>query len=127
MPRKAIALLSAMLLFGCSSPAINQCEQYLLSNIKAPSSYKRVASSGTAVPFENPKYYFLKIDYDALNSYGVAVRETQFCVFPFKDGGPDTSKPVNFDRTNSEAAAAAVEDAVRADNFDRSEGRPKGP
>lgn len=105
MLKLAIPLL--VLTAGCvkPTPEFEQCERYIKARLKAPSSYKLINESGSWVPFDKRERYVLSIEYDAQNSYGVMLRDTQVCIFPGKDGQPDTSQYIDF------------EEAIRTDPY----------
>ncbi len=113
IPRGLLSLLAVYGLAGCGDrPEISQCEQYVLGKLKAPSTYKRIAASGMGVPYPKPKQYTVTVEYDAANSFGVPIRETQVCVFPLSGDRPDTSKYIDFDgvfRRSAQDAANEIE------------------
>ena len=109
----ALCLL-AIALSGCfERQEIQQCESYAIAKLKAPSTYKRIDASGAPTPQDRPTEYTVTVSYDAANLYGVPIRETQVCVFPLKNGEPDTSKHIDFDARFESAAKAAVEKIER--------------
>lgn len=114
---------------GCAKPTpeFEQCERYIKAQLKAPSSYKLIKQSGSWVPFDKRDRYVLSVEYDAQNSYGAMLRDTQVCIFPNKDGQPDTSQYIDFDAALAtdpyfediadramEEAESAVEQAVES-------------
>ncbi len=62
--------LLAFALAGCNS-SLAKCDEAIKSQLKSPSSYKRISSDGSGP--------LIKIQYDAENSYGVALREKATC------------------------------------------------
>lgn len=112
-----------LLLAGCDQPEVKQCEDFILSKLRSPSTYKRIESSGIQVPYNNPDRYTVRVTYDAANAYGTPVREEQLCVFGLKDGKPDTSKHYDFDEdlegkgyTSADVDRAAESALSAADN-----------
>lgn len=120
MLKLALPLIIAVA--GCVKPPaeFEQCERYIKSRLKAPSSYKLIGETGSWVPYDKRERYVLSIEYDAQNSYGVMLRDTQICIFPGKDGKPDTSQYIDFEqawRTDpyfEDAADRAMEEAEAA-------------
>ena len=116
MMKVAAAFLGLSALAGCHGayePGIEQCESELLAKLKAPSTYKRIKASTIIVTAdvirqsnrelkkigieggtdENPADYLsVSIEYDASNSYGVPLRDTQTCRYAVSNGIPDYKK-----------------------------------
>lgn len=86
-----VGLLLA-LLTSCSAfdpPEVKDCEDRLISSLKAPSTYRRIKASSFVIEDVKPPYQSVGIDYDAANSYGVPLRETRICQYPIKNGRID--------------------------------------
>lgn len=113
---KAIVWLAPFALVGCSvqSAEVKQCEDYLLAKLKAPATYKQVEASSIGIPFDKPKEWSVIIKYDAANTYGTPIRESQICIFPVKDGRPVTGGYINFDDRFAGEASKAADEAEAA-------------
>ncbi|WP_037462616.1 hypothetical protein [Sphingobium herbicidovorans] len=103
---------------SCSMPeneAVKACEDFILTKLRSPSTYKRIEASGSLVPFDKPETFTAVVEYDAANAYGTPIRDRQVCVFGLKDGKPDTSRYYDFDSDFS-GKGKDVDQAVRESN-----------
>lgn len=115
-------LLAAWLLGGCDSPQIKDCEAQLLDKLKAPSSYQRIKAEGIALTTAAPPYYLVTIEYDAQNSYGAALRDTERCSYRMTDrAGPTV------ERFDPYANIVAEDVSVAAPPVDTSIDKPIDP
>ena len=113
MIRPALCAVVLLTLAGCDkplSPPVAQCEKYLVSKLRSPSTYKRVSYSeilvdpakiaepGDGIDPNGEPYYAVSIDYDANNAFNAPIRGQQLCQFDLVDGKPDTSGYIDFDQ-----------------------------
>ena len=71
-----VALIGlTVLLTGCSNPALKACDTAIKKTLRAPSTYKRVSSTGYSVDAVTT----ISIEYDADNSFGVPLRGKGLC------------------------------------------------
>lgn len=99
----AAILTSILLLGGCNQPPVaEECKAQLLENLKSPSSLNVISAKSfdTTITFEQAKKEYLlpkdilskgnaekltfrhdSIEYDADNSYGASLRDTEYCIF----------------------------------------------
>lgn len=77
-------LASGCSLFDPSNDSIEICERNVISKLKSPSSYVR-KSANSFIDVEK-KHIFVNIEYDASNSYGVPIRDTELCQFETEKG-----------------------------------------
>ena len=93
-------MVAAAAVSGCSlvEPAEwGACRSYLESKLKAPSTLKVIKTSSVDVPYPNPTYKAVSIEYDAANAFGTPIRGTQTCSFPLRDGKPVVSLYIDHD------------------------------
>lgn len=64
------------------APGVKACEDYLLARLKTPSTYKRIKAGSVLLEDAKYRYQSVDIEYDAENSYGALMRETQSCYYP---------------------------------------------
>ncbi|WP_395391552.1 hypothetical protein WBP07_12875 [Novosphingobium sp. BL-8A] len=119
MLRVAAAFLAVAPLMGCHGiyePGIEQCENDLLGDLKAPTTYRRVKAEtlifdadmvrsinqaakkdGTVEANLDPAsgYLSVNIEYDASNPLGVPIRDTRECKFALVNGKPDYSHVID--------------------------------
>lgn len=69
--RWAVLIGAALLVSGCDSKNLKLCEDEIKSNLKAPSTYKRISV--------NNMESLISIEYDADNSFGVPLRKKGMC------------------------------------------------
>jgi len=125
-----VILVLFLLIAGCAEytpPEVRACEDYLMAKLKAPATYKRVGFSSAATD----GIQHVSIEYDAANSYGVPLRETQLCAFPIKDGQPDVAYrdhdrdiEIEADRLMDEAIALA--ERIEAEAEAKAAAAPRG-
>jgi hypothetical protein len=107
----ASATLATCFVMGSCTPPVGsvECREHLLSNLKSPSSFKIIKESSyiQSLTPEEAKVKFIlpgnllaiskaktltfrhvTIDYDADNSYGAALRDTEYCTFVDTPLGP---------------------------------------
>lgn len=86
--RSVLPLVAAAILTtSCGSPqhaAIKACEAFVTERLKAPSTYKQVASD--AFIEVSGKQGWVTVEYDAANSFGVPLRDKQICTFDTPNG-----------------------------------------
>jgi len=59
-----------------------ECRDGLLAKLKAPSTFKMIKSERTYMGTETPPAVWVSIEYDAQNSYGAMLRDTEICQYP---------------------------------------------
>ncbi len=87
-------------LTGCGDfqpQEIKLCKRYLEAKLRSPSTLSIVKTSSGDVPYPNPRYRHVSIEYDAANAYGTPVRDRQACFFPIRNGQPVTDIYINHD------------------------------
>lgn len=116
------------------SAQVQDCERQLLDKLKSPSSYKRVSASGIAIPAEgkHPRYYSVDIKYDADNSYGAAIRDTEICMYRIDAQGRPTVEPIEIDYAADAASMAdnleaAADNVAVAHSFNKNETEESAP
>jgi hypothetical protein len=124
--KAALLFLPALALSGCGDrPEIADCERFLTTKLRSPSTYERISADTKRMTTLNPQEQWVSIEYDAANAYGTPIRGSQICKYPLVDGRPDTSGYINHDSyglpedidglgTDVEAADQAIAEAERA-------------
>lgn len=94
--RALAAAGAALALVACGvtdSSQLKACEEQLLEKLKSPSSYKRISTDEmTLNAGKPPHYYSVSIEYDAANSYGALLRDTERCSFRLDEKGRATTE-----------------------------------
>lgn len=83
--RLAMVFGGAAFLAGCSAlepTYVKRCEEELVRDLKAPSTYKRISLTNLPISDATTKYQSVSIEYDAQNSYGALIRGHRTCVYP---------------------------------------------
>ncbi len=90
--RFAAMALPVIVLAGCSQdpPEIRACEAYVKAFIDAPATYKRASASSFESVKDGQPIQSVTLNYDAANTFGVPVREMEFCKFALVRGKPVT-------------------------------------
>jgi hypothetical protein len=103
--RFVAGLAGLLFLSGCEQATISSCEALIKSELKAPSTYKRIEVMSAEIKEHKPPYYSVVIYYDAANSYGTPLRLMRQCSFPIVKGRPDPEHYID----NNDDPAADVE------------------
>lgn len=106
---------AALLLGGCDafrSREVKDCEDTLLHKLKAPSTYKLIEQSTTYMRLEHPPEVWVSLEYDAQNSYGALLRDTEICRYPATGSGQVDWPRIDRDRETAADAALAVAEAA---------------
>ena len=92
-PIRALLMLLAtgwaMLLAGCDAlqdPAVKDCEASIVAGLRAPSTYKRITASSSAMTDLAPQQLWVSVEYDAANAYGTPIRDRRTCKYRWKQG-----------------------------------------
>jgi hypothetical protein len=89
------------------------CERSIKAGLKAPSTYKRISADGVTMDDTKPPEYWVRIEYDADNSFGVPLRDTEICKYSIVNGQIGTNQIVD-DQSNDDPVAAASDAAAAA-------------
>lgn len=85
-------------LAGCSafsSPEIKDCEQELLRELRAPSTYNRIEADTTVMDHLKPAEFWVSIKYDAANAFGTPIRGEKICRYALVDGRADLNQTID--------------------------------
>lgn len=88
---RKLILLAMFTLVACDSPGIRECEELIKDRLKAPSTYKRISAFSGKGGVGAGR--MVQIEYDAANSFGTPLRQTDFCSIPNK-GEPTISPSI---------------------------------
>ncbi|MFO1256258.1 MAG: hypothetical protein U1E37_11420 [Sphingomonadaceae bacterium] len=85
-------------LAGCDailSPEIEDCEQQLLRELRAPATYNRIKSDTTVMDHLKPPEFWVSIKYDAANAFGTPIRGEKICRYALVEGRADLNRPID--------------------------------
>lgn len=77
------------------SQQLIDCEQSLLSELKAPSTYKRIEANQVTIRNHEPPYHSVRISYDAANAYGTPIRDDRICAYKLGTTGQPTLERID--------------------------------
>lgn len=98
--RIVLFLFVAPVLTSCSvaEPAEwGSCRAYLEGKLAAPSTLKVIRTNSTDVPYPDPTYRVVSLEYDAANAFGTPIRGKQSCSFPLRNGRPVVDRYIDHD------------------------------
>ena len=84
----------SILVSGCDSAQVRQCEAQLKEKLKAPASYKRVSAEEFVNTSYKEPYDEVTITYDAVNSFNAPLRDRERCFY--KPNTTDSIDPFGF-------------------------------
>lgn len=86
---RLLILALAVMVSGCVTdpPEVKKCESALLAKLKSPATYKRISVSDMLISERKMRYQSVDIKYDAENSYGALIRDTESCFYPVELSG----------------------------------------